>query len=57
MQTWRCQQKKKPKIQPGETPEMVRARVGNAPVMGWDPDDMAVLLARWCDEAWQAHGL
>jgi len=53
IRTWRCQQKKKLEIQPGKTPEMVRTRVGDMTFMGWDPEDMAELLARWCDEAWQ----
>jgi hypothetical protein len=57
MGTWRCQQNKKLEIQPGETPEMVRTKVGDMTFTGWDPEDMAVLLARWCDEVWQVHGL
>jgi hypothetical protein len=55
MRTWRYQQKKKLEIQLGETPEMVRTRVGDTTFTGWDPEDMAELLAKWCDEAWQVH--
>jgi hypothetical protein len=49
MQTWRCQQKKKLEIQPGETPEMVRTRVGDTTFTRWDLEDIAELLARWLD--------
>jgi hypothetical protein len=55
MRTWRCQQKKKLEIQLGEMPEMVRTRVGDTTFTGWDPKDMAELLARWCDEACQVR--
>jgi hypothetical protein len=55
MQTWRCEQKKKLEIQLGETPKMVWTRVGDMISRGWDPEDMAKLLARWCDEAWQVR--
>jgi len=36
---------------------MVRIRVGDTTFKGWDPENMAELLARWCDEAWQVRAL
>jgi hypothetical protein len=37
-------------IQPGDMPEIVRERVEEQALEGYDVEDVRVLLVRWCDE-------
>jgi hypothetical protein len=37
----------------GNTPEIVRARVGARKLSNYHPEDLAFLLDRWCDDEYQ----
>jgi hypothetical protein len=40
-------------IQPGEMPEVVQEKVGDEALTEYYPEDVRVLLNRWCEEAFQ----
>jgi hypothetical protein len=50
VRTWRCKFKKLLNIQQGDRPEVVRERVGEKALEGYDAEDVRVLIARWCEE-------
>jgi len=51
VRTWRCDFKKLLNIQRGDRPEVVRERVGEKALEGYDAEDVTELIARWCVEA------
>lgn len=51
VRTWRCDFKSLLKIQRGDRPEVVRERVGEKALEGYDAEDVTELIARWCEEA------
>jgi hypothetical protein len=50
VQTWRCKLKKLLKIRHGNTPDIVRERIGEHALEDYDAEDVRVLIVRWCDE-------
>jgi len=50
LKNWRHITKVKLGIQRGDTPEMVRERIGARRLSNYQPDDMDALLNKWCDE-------
>jgi hypothetical protein len=52
LRTWRYILKTKLYIQSGETPEAVRARVGEQTLREYNPEDVRELLKKWCDDAY-----
>lgn len=50
VRAWRCKLKKLLKIRHGNTPEIVRERIGEQALEDYDAEDARVLIARWCDE-------
>ena len=55
---WRYEFKAGHKIQPGETPTSVKARVGKHTLSGYNSTDVDILLERWCSEEYQvSHNL
>ncbi|XP_062173324.1 uncharacterized protein LOC133878802 isoform X2 [Alnus glutinosa] len=55
LKSWRYKLKKQLNIQSDDTPEMVRARVGEANLSKYDPEDLEALLDKWCDRANQEY--
>jgi hypothetical protein len=50
---WRYEFKAGLKIQPGETPASVKARVEEHTLSGYNSTDVDILLERWCSEEYQ----
>jgi hypothetical protein len=53
LKNWRHSIKDKLGIQRGDTPEMVRSRVGARRLSNYHPEDLDALLNKWCDEEYQ----
>jgi hypothetical protein len=51
LKSWRHKLKKQLNIQSDDTPETIRARVGEANLSKYDPQDLEALLDKWCDRA------
>ncbi|XP_059436912.1 uncharacterized protein LOC132170001 [Corylus avellana] len=49
LKSWRHSVKDTLKIQPGDTPNIVKARMGQDAVSQYNADDLDVLLDKWCD--------
>ncbi|XP_059441611.1 uncharacterized protein LOC132173941 isoform X2 [Corylus avellana] len=55
LRTWRHELKKDLAIQPDDTPDTVRARVGQERLSEYDPFDLEILLDKWCSKKNQEY--
>jgi hypothetical protein len=50
LRSWRHSLKDALKIQPDDTPDTVKVRMGQNFINNYDPCDLEVLLDKWCDK-------
>ncbi|XP_059448234.1 uncharacterized protein LOC132179516 [Corylus avellana] len=50
LKTWRHELKQELNIKPGDTPEIVRARVRDQRISKYDRMDIEIMLNKWCDK-------